>query len=64
MTDVQTIHENDDKGRQITRRVVTVTDATGEENEHTFRETDSGHEYEGDGDAPDSAREALEEYLA
>ncbi|UXF51048.1 MAG: hypothetical protein HQRvContig05_7 [Haloquadratum phage sp.] len=63
MSDVQTIHENDERGEQVTRRVVTVTDATGDEYEHVFRETDGGHQYEGDGDAPDSAREALEEYL-
>ena len=63
MSDVQTIHENDERGEQITRRVVTVTDPTGEQAEHVFRETDGGHDYEGDGDAPESVREALEEYL-
>lgn len=60
---VQTIHENNDRGEQVTRRVVTVTDATGEEYEHVFRELSNGdHQYEGDGVAPESAREALEAY--
>jgi len=63
MSDVHTIHEHDDRGEQITRRVVTVTDAAGNEFEHEFHETEGGHEYLGDGEPPESAIEALEEYL-
>lgn len=61
---VHTYHENDERGAQVTRRVVTVTDAAGNEFEHEFVETADGHEYQGDGDPPESATEALEEYLA
>ena len=62
MSDVKTIHENDEHGRQQTRRVVTIEDATGEEYEHEFEVTEGGHRYLGDGDAPESARKALEDY--
>lgn len=62
MSDIRTIHENDENGVQVTRRVVTIEDATGEEYSHEFEVTEDGHRYLGDGDAPESAREALEEY--
>ena len=62
MSDVHTIHENDERGVQTTRRVVTVTDAAGEEFEHEFRATEDGHEYFGEGEPPESAVEAVEDY--
>ncbi|MUW13940.1 hypothetical protein GJ633_04130 [Halorubrum sp. CBA1125] len=62
MSDIETIHENDEYGEQHTRRIVTITDATGEEFEHEFREQEDGHEYLGEGEPPKSALEALEDY--
>ncbi|MFC7140037.1 hypothetical protein ACFQMA_09345 [Halosimplex aquaticum] len=62
MSDIQTIHRKDDRGAQITERVVTVTDAKGDEFEHVFRAVDGGHEYQGDGDPPESAVEAIEAF--
>ena len=63
MSDVHTIHENDDRGEQVTRRVVTITDAAGQEFEHEFVDTADGHEYQGDGEPPESATDALAGYL-
>lgn len=66
MTEITTDHYNRDTGQE-TIRTVTVTDATGDEYQHRFRETEDGHEYLGDGTAPESAQEAidsLEEDLA
>jgi len=62
MSDIHTIHYNDERGVQQTERVVTITDATGEKYEHWFLETENGHEYAGEGDPPDSALEAIEQY--
>lgn len=61
MSDIQTIHYNEN-GVQHTKRVVTVTDAKGDEAEHVFLETDDGHEYQGEGTAPESAQDALAEF--
>jgi hypothetical protein len=64
MSDINTRHYNDEDREQHTERVVTIEDATGEEYEHVFEATDEGHEYQGDGDPPDSALEAIEEFEA
>lgn len=58
MAEYETIHSKEG-GEQVTHRVVTTTDATGQEFEYRFLVTDDGHEYLGDGDAPESATEAL-----
>ncbi|WP_144901344.1 hypothetical protein [Halobellus captivus] len=62
MSNVQTIHEKDEQGRQITRRVVTIEDATGEEFTQEFEAGATGHKYLGEGEPPESALEALQEY--
>ena len=62
MSNVQTIHANDDRGEQVAWRVVTIEDATGEEYQHQFRLVDGEHEYEGEGEPPESALDALQEY--
>lgn len=67
MTDVHTEHYRED-GEQVTVRSVAITDAAGREFTHEFEvrgdyEDPEAHEYRGDGDPPDSAVEALEEFL-
>ncbi|WP_323192870.1 hypothetical protein [Halostella sp. PRR32] len=62
MANIQTIHENVD-GEQETRRVVTVEDAAGKEYEYEFLVVDGEHEYQGEGEPSDGAKEALEEFL-
>jgi hypothetical protein len=62
MSDIHTEHANDERGEQVTWRVVPIEDATGEEYEHQFRVLPDGtHEYEGEGEPPESAIEALAE---
>jgi hypothetical protein len=62
MTDIHTRHYNDERGEQHTERVVTVTDAAGREYKHVFRETEDGHEYQGSGEPPETALEAIREF--
>jgi hypothetical protein len=61
MATIHTRHHNDETGEQHTERVVTVTDAVGRQYKHVFRETEDGHEYQGAGEPPKSAVEAIEE---
>lgn len=63
MSDIETIHEKQD-GEQITKRVVTLTDAVGEESVYEFEVTVDGYEFLGDGDPSDDAEEALDEWAA
>lgn len=51
---VNTIHSKNEHGRQVTERVVKQGAV-----EYRFRVTDAGHEYQGDGDPPDAALDAL-----
>lgn len=60
MSRVRTIHSNEN-GKQVTRQVVILEDATGEEYRYPFVVTDNGLEYDGDGEPSDRALEALEE---
>lgn len=68
MTQLRTIHERRD-GVYYYIREVTIEDAVGQEYSYQFAvERDSAddpdaYEYEGDGDPPESAREALEAYV-
>jgi len=62
MTDIHTRHYNDKQGEQHTERVVTAEDAVGREYKHVFRATEDGHEYQGSGEPPESALEAIEEF--
>ena len=61
MSDIHIEHENDEQGVQHTYRVVTLTDAIGEQYEHRFEVTDDGLEYCGESEPPESAAHALEE---
>lgn len=67
MVSIETIHENqndDGSGPQITTKRVHVEDAVGNEHPHDFESvgsTDGPFEYAGEGDAPISAIEALDE---
>ncbi|AHG00835.1 hypothetical protein HALLA_09670 [Halostagnicola larsenii XH-48] len=61
MTEVETIHRKVN-GQQETFRVVTLTDATGQETVYRFRDTGHGHKYLGDGEPSEKAREAVAEF--
>lgn len=56
---VNTVHSKDEQGRQITERVVEQGVV-----EYRFRVTDTGHEYQGDGDPPDAALDELARFEA
>lgn len=59
--DVRTEHEKDGL-EQVTRRIVEVTDATGETTEHHFAVRNGEHIYLEEGEPTDTVREAIEEF--
>ena len=61
MTEVKTLHRKEGR-EQVTYRIVTLTDATGQTTTYEFCATPHGHKYVGDGEPSERAREAVAEY--